>query len=78
METNNEWPSKNYKKGIFEYINDFAYPLNTVDKPQIMRDLLGYMAEHKIVGLGRWGEHKHYNSDITVELAINKASELIS
>ncbi len=50
--------------------NEYTYPLNTIDKPAIMARLLPYMKSHNIYGLGRWGEHEHYNSDRTVERAM--------
>ncbi len=50
--------------------NEYTYPLNTIDKPGIMKNLLSYMESRNIIGLGRWGEHEHYNSDKTVERAM--------
>ncbi len=61
----------------FCYMNEYAYPLNTIEKPQIMEQVLAFCKEKEIYGLGRWGEHCHYNSDVTVELAINLAEELV-
>lgn len=61
----------------FRYVNDYAYPLNTVGKPEIMKELLEFCRSRNIFGLGRWGEHSHYNSDVTVELAMNLAEKLI-
>jgi len=58
--------------------NDYTYPLNTIDKPEIMKMLLGYMKENGIIGLGRWGEHEHYNSDRTVERAMELYDELFA
>lgn len=52
------------------FVNEYTYPLNTIDKPEIMKKLLTYMASNNIIGLGRWGEHEHYNSDKTVERAM--------
>ncbi|MCR5280091.1 MAG: FAD-dependent oxidoreductase [Lachnospiraceae bacterium] len=52
------------------YKNDYTYPLNTKNKPEIMHGLLTYMHDRGITGLGRWGEHEHYNSDKTVERAM--------
>lgn len=52
------------------FANEYTYPLNTIDKPAIMARLLPYMKSHGIIGLGRWGEHEHYNSDRTVERAM--------
>lgn len=60
----------------FSYMNEYAYPLNTVDKPEITKKLLAWGREQKIYGLGRWGEHEHYNSDLVVELAMKLAEEL--
>lgn len=60
----------------FTYMNQYAYPLNTIDKPLIMKKLLECCAEYQVYGLGRWGEHQHYNSDVTVELAFNLAEKI--
>ena len=46
----------------FKYVNQYAYPLNTFDKPRIMDRLLSFAKGKKVYGLGRWGEHCHYNS----------------
>ena len=64
------------ENGRFRYMNEYAYPLNTVDKPQIMGKLLGWARENGIYGLGRWGEHEHYNSDLVVERALALADGL--
>ena len=61
----------------YRYMNEYAYPLNTIDKPQIMERLLTFTKSKQIYGLGRWGEHNHYNSDVTVERAMNLAKEFI-
>lgn len=63
--------------GSYRYMNEYAYPLNTIQKPQIIDGLLAFMKEKQIFGLGRWGEHNHYNSDVTVERAMNLAEELL-
>lgn len=57
-------------KNNFFYLNKYAYPLNTINKPIIMKKLLEYSESKNIFGLGRWGEHQHYNSDVTVDLAL--------
>lgn len=64
------------EQGNFRYMNEYAYPLNTVDKPQIMEKLLAWAEGKRIFGLGRWGEHEHYNSDTVVELAMSLADRL--
>lgn len=58
------------------WVNPYAYPLNTVGKPEIMKNLLNFCTPRQIYGLGRWGEHSHYNSDVVVELAMNLAHRL--
>ena len=61
--------------GRFSYINEYAYPLNTIGKPQIMKSLLEWLESRNVYGLGRWGEHQHYNSDLTVELGLKLADK---
>ena len=34
------------------------------------------MRQRGVYGLGRWGEHEHYNSDRTVERAMQLFAEL--
>lgn len=60
----------------YAYANEYTYPLNTINKPEVMRNLLDYMRGFEIYGLGRWGEHEHYNSDLTVELGMKLATTL--
>ena len=51
--------------------------MNTIEKPKIMKKLLGWSAEQNVIGLGRWGEHQHYNSDVTVDLAMKLIVKLL-
>lgn len=60
----------------YHYLNEYAYPLNTVEKPQIIKELLEFGRKKGIYGLGRWGEHSHYNSDCVVERAMRLVEEL--
>ena len=69
-ETREERVNKSVNQGVFSHLNEYAYPLNTLDKPGIMRQLLKCMEEKSVYGLGRWGEHQHHNSDVVVEKAI--------
>lgn len=75
-ETNAERVRIEETNGNFKYMNQYAYPLNTINKPRIMAQLLAWCREHGIYGLGRWGEHCHYNSDVTVDLAMRLAKEV--
>ncbi len=75
-ETNLDRVKIDYDEGEISYVNRYAYPLNTMDKPRIMNRLLLWSREHGVIGLGRWGEHQHYNSDVTVKKAIELAHSI--
>lgn len=66
-ETNSE---RYIKENCFTYKNEFAYPLNTINKRECISKLLDFAKTKNIYGLGRWGEWEHYNSDTTVEKAM--------
>jgi protoporphyrinogen oxidase len=74
------WTETNSNRDVLDsdtgYKNEYAYPLNTIDKPQIMNQLLKWASAKQVYGLGRWGEWQHYNSDVTVEKAINLADKI--
>ena len=67
---------KESHEGSPRFINTYAYPLNTINKNRIMDELLNWTIERRVYGLGRWGEHQHYNSDKVVELAVKLAEQL--
>lgn len=76
-ETRNERVRKEKKENeVFSYMNKYAYPLNTIGKLEIMDGLLSFSAQKGVFGLGRWGEHCHYNSDLTVKLAMDLVDKL--
>jgi len=54
-ETNSERIDLEEPNDNFKYMNQYAYPLNTIKKPEIMKKLLGWSKEHGVIGLGRWG-----------------------
>lgn len=75
------WQEINLTRSIddnssISFENKYTYPLNTIRKPEIMKTLLSYMRDNNIYGLGRWGEHEHYNSDRTVERAMELFEEI--
>lgn len=76
-ETNSERIEMEEPNDNFKYMNEYAYPLNTIKKPEIMKKLLEWSKTKNVYGLGRWGEHEHYNSDLTVNLAMDLADEFI-
>lgn len=69
-ETNCERIDKERENTGFRYVNPYAYPFNTVEKPDIMKRLLTWSRKQGVYGIGRWGEHQHYNSDVTVGMTI--------
>lgn len=76
-ETNGERIDMAVEHKKYAYLNHYAYPLNTINKPQIMKILLEWSKRQGVIGLGRWGEHQHYNSDVTVSLAMKLANQII-
>jgi len=62
--------------GQKRFTMDYAYPLNTIGKNDLMRTVLEAFAKHNVIGLGRWGEWQHYNSDVVVERALNLAGTI--
>lgn len=76
-ETNSERIEMEKLDENFKYMNQYAYPLNTIKKPEVMRRLLNWSKVQGVIGLGRWGEHQHYNSDVTVDLAMKLVDEIV-
>ncbi|MCR5627328.1 MAG: FAD-dependent oxidoreductase [Lachnospiraceae bacterium] len=66
-----------HKEGETAFLNEYAYPLNTLKKPEIMSKLLSFTEEKNVFGVGRWGEWQHYNSDVVVEKAMAFADKII-
>ncbi len=60
------------------FTTEYAYPLNTIGKPEKIKAILDEAKKSRVYGLGRWGEWEHYNSDRVVELALELTDELIS
>lgn len=67
-ETNCERAQKGDNENSYD--NEYAYPLNTINKPEIMSRLISWCEGKQVYPLGRWGEHQHYNSDVTVMRAM--------
>ena len=64
------------EKNSFSYMNEYAYPLNTIEKNETMQELIEWAKQYNIWCTGRWGEHQHYNSDLTVEKAMELAEKI--
>lgn len=76
-ETNGDRIILNNKKSTYHYLNKYAYPHNTLDKPKIMSELLDYCKANNVYGLGRWGEWSHFNADVVMDRAMDLAHKLI-
>lgn len=50
--------------------NEFAYPVNTVGKPEAVEKIHQWAASHGVLSAGRWGKWEHMNSDIVVAEAL--------
>lgn len=56
--------------------NEFAYPVNTVGKPEAVARILHWASQHQVLGVGRWGKWEHMNSDVAVSEALAEARRL--
>jgi len=56
--------------------NEYAYPLNTRNKPSQIKKILEWASQRHIIGLGRWGEWEHMNSDVAITKSLKLAEEL--
>jgi protoporphyrinogen oxidase len=57
----------------FRHRNEFAYPVNTVDKPLLVESIHTWAQSARVLPLGRWGHWEHMNSDVAVALGIKAA-----
>jgi len=62
----------------WRYRNEFAYPVNTRDKPEVLNHVLRWAAGYGIIGLGRWGKWEHMNSDLAVAESLQLAQHLVT
>lgn len=56
--------------------NRYAYPLNTRRKIGAIKKILDWARSLSIIGLGRWGEWEHMNSDVAMEKSLKLAEQL--
>jgi len=75
-ETNSRRAQKNIG-GTINFHNEYAYPINTIEKPESIGRVLAWANSHSILGLGRWGKWEHMNSDVAVAEAMQMAKDLI-
>jgi protoporphyrinogen oxidase len=74
------WTETNARRSIaatgFRHRNEFAYPVNTLGKPEAVKKISQWAAANHILPLGRWGTWEHMNSDIAVDLALKAVQSL--
>lgn len=77
--SNGYWTETNSRRAIetkgFRHRNEYAYPLNTIKKPEAIAAVCDWAKQNHITGLGRWGTWEHMNSDIAVALGIMEAKK---
>ncbi len=59
------------------FVNEYAYPLNTIGKQEKIKELLDHTSSKEIYGLGRWGQWQHFNSDVCIRKAMDFAREML-
>lgn len=57
--------------------NEYAYPVNTIDKPAAIERITKWADTKGLVAAGRWGTWEHMNSDIAVSKAIDIARGIL-
>jgi len=70
--------TRNGQANHFRHRNEFAYPVNTRDKPAAMDAILAWAKSHGVIGAGRWGTWEHMNSDIAVHEAMSLSDKILS
>ncbi|MBM4314501.1 MAG: amine oxidoreductase [Deltaproteobacteria bacterium] len=73
------WTETNSKRAIdakgYRHRNEYAYPLNTIKKPEAVAIVCDWASQNRITGLGRWGTWEHMNSDTAVSEGIREAKK---
>jgi len=64
--------------GGVRFSNEYAYPINTLNKPAAVTKILDWAKTKSIRGLGRWGTWEHMNSDVAVDQALTFTNELLA
>lgn len=76
------WTETNSERAVpatgWRHRNEYAYPINTRDKPAALGRILDWAAANDISAIGRWGRWEHMNSDVAVAEALQAADELVS
>lgn len=75
------WTEANATRSLpaqgFRHHNEFAYPVNTIGKPEAIESITRWAGSQGIEAVGRWGRWEHMNSDIAVSEALAAARRLL-
>ena len=66
---------RSQKTDGWRHHNAFAYPLNTLGKPEVVQRVLHWAAGNGVIGIGRWGKWEHMNSDVAVAEALTAVAQ---
>lgn len=69
--------ARNANESGWRHHNEFAYPINTVDKPRVISEIASWAELNGILCMGRWGKWEHMNSDVAVAEGISAAKNLV-
>lgn len=61
---------------LFRHHNEFAYPVNTIGKPEAIGRITSWASRFKVFGAGRWGLWDHMNSDVAVQNGMDAAGAI--
>ncbi len=68
------WTETNSVRSVsttgWRHTNPYAYPVNTIGKPERVARILEWAKANQVTGFGRWGTWEHMNSDIAVKSAL--------
>ena len=62
----------------FRHRNEYAYPINTLNKPEAIAKILDWAESKGVIGAGRWGTWEHLNSDVAVADGRKLAKRLVA
>lgn len=63
-------------ENIHYHINEFAYPVPTIDRIRSIENVISHYSEMEMYGLGRWGQWSYHNSDVCIHESIKLFNKL--
>jgi protoporphyrinogen oxidase len=62
------------RDALFTYVNEHAYPIPVRGHANAANAVWSAYADFGVIGVGRWGQHRYYNSDVCIREAIRMTS----